>query len=176
MLSFFKKKKEVRLEFDDNVLVSAGDGRSVSLSEVPDDVFSKKMMGDGFAIILQGDTIVAPANGKISMIFPTGHAFGMSMENGIEILVHIGLDTVSLAGKGFKVLVKENSYVKAGEPIVKIDKNYIEQNGFNTITMVVVTNNNNYDISIQQYGEVKKGEDIVVMFKDMCKEVIEDKM
>jgi len=163
MINFFKKKKIV--EFEDNAFIAVGDGKLVDLNKVPDELFSKKLMGDGFAIELEGDIIVAPANGMINTVFHTGHAFGMTLNNGVEVLVHIGLDTVSLNGDGFKILVRDSVKVKAGTPIVQIDRKYIEGKGLKTITMVVVTNNYNYKLYINELENVKSGKDIVALLK-----------
>lgn len=135
MFNFFNKKQKSNL-----ILVAPVDGKAIDLSEVPDPVFAQKMAGDGIAIDTTGDTIVAPADGKLSLIFPTKHAFGMTLDNGVELLVHIGIDTVSLNGEGFEKLIEEGSSVKAGTPIIKINRNYILEKGFSLITPVLVTN------------------------------------
>lgn len=162
MFNFLKKNQSEPIPL--NALVAVADGKSIPLEEVPDEVFSQKIMGDGIAIELQGNTIVAPANGKITMIFNTFHAFGMILDNNMEILVHIGIDTVELNGKGFKKLVKKNDYVKAGTPIILIDKNYVEKSGYNTVTMMIVTNSDEFKFHMSEYGYVQKGKSVVVTY------------
>ncbi|MDR3595405.1 PTS glucose transporter subunit IIA [Clostridium sp.] len=135
MFKIFNKKQK-----SDLALIAPADGRAIDLSKVPDPVFAQKMAGDGIAIDTTGDTIVAPADGIVSLIFKTKHAFAISLDNGIELLVHIGIDTVSLNGEGFEKLVEEGTSVKAGTPIIKINRDYILEKGFSLITPVLVTN------------------------------------
>lgn len=136
MFGFFKKKKQNEsLNF-----VAPVNGKVIELSEVPDPVFAQKMAGDGVAIDTTGDIIVAPCDGELSLIFKTKHAFAMTLDNGIEILVHIGIETVSLKGEGFKQLVEQGTKVKAGTPIIKIDRNFIKSKGLSLITPVLITN------------------------------------
>ncbi len=115
-------------------------GELTPLSEVPDAVFSEKMMGDGFAIIPSDGTIVSPVDGTIINIFPTKHAFGILSDSGREILIHVGIDTVKLEGKGFEALVTENDRVEKGQPLLKVDLDYIEKNATAIITPVIFTN------------------------------------
>lgn len=136
MFGFFKKKKQNEsLNF-----VAPVNGKVIALSEVPDPVFAQKMAGDGVAINTTGDIIFAPCDGELSLIFKTKHAFAMTLDNGIEILVHIGIETVSLKGEGFKQLVEQGTKVKAGTPIIKIDRNFIKSKGLSLITPVLITN------------------------------------
>ncbi|WP_286908040.1 PTS sugar transporter subunit IIA [Clostridium sp. UBA1652] len=127
------KKKEV-------AIYSPTKGKIVNLEKVPDEMFSKKMLGDGAAVEIEDDIIHAPQDGVIRALFPTKHAFVLETKEGIEILVHIGLDTVDLDGEGFEAIVDIDSKVKAGDPIIKVDRKLIESKGFNLITMVIVTN------------------------------------
>ncbi|WP_459478374.1 PTS sugar transporter subunit IIA [Clostridium saccharoperbutylacetonicum] len=135
MFKLFNKK-----QISDLILLAPADGAAIDLSKVPDPVFAQKMAGDGIAIDITGDTIVAPADGTVSMIFKTKHAFALSLDNGIELLIHIGIDTVSLKGEGFEQLVEEGTFVKAGTPIIKIDRDFILKEGFSLISPVLITN------------------------------------
>ncbi|WP_412989575.1 PTS glucose transporter subunit IIA [Pediococcus siamensis] len=117
-------------------------GECIPLEKVKDDVFSKKMMGEGFAIIpsQKTDVVVAPIDGEIIMIPDSLHAIGMrSNTKDVEILIHIGLDTVALAGKGFKGLVKPNTKVKAGMPLIKIDWHVMKEHNLDMSTMIIFT-------------------------------------
>lgn len=138
MFEFLKKKKVEK----NNILkfVSPAKGKTIPLSEVPDPVFAQKMAGDGLAIIPEEDIIVAPAHGEISLIFGTKHAFAMTLENGIELLIHIGLETVSLNGEGFEQLVEIGTKVKAGMPIIKVNREFIKSKGCLLTTMILITN------------------------------------
>lgn len=115
-------------------------GEVVALQDVPDEVFSSGVTGDGVAVDPSGDTIVAPADGVISVILPSKHAVGMTLSNGAEILVHVGLNTVMLDGKGFDVKVTEGQQVNAGDTLLVFDRSVIEGAGYSLITPVLVTN------------------------------------
>ncbi len=119
---------------------SVADGQVVALEQVKDPVFAQKMMGDGFAVEPANGNIVSPASGTVSSIFPTKHALGIVTEAGLEVLVHIGLDTVSLEGKPFTVHVAEGQKVAAGDLLVTADLDAIRAAGRETSTVVVFTN------------------------------------
>ncbi|MYL47712.1 PTS glucose transporter subunit IIA [Virgibacillus halodenitrificans] len=132
-------------------LIAPLDGEVLSLEEVPDPVFAEKMMGDGMAIKPSGSTVYSPIQGKVMQVFPTKHAIGLQAENGAEILIHIGLETVNLKGEGFEVFVKEGDSVKVGDKLVQFDKQIIEQKAASTITPIIITNT-------ADMGEIKKTE------------------
>lgn len=140
MFGFLKKKKNEQSVENNFRLVSAVSGKSIPLSEVPDPVFAQKMAGDGIAIDTTGDTIVAPADGELTLVFKTKHAFALTLENGVELLVHIGIETVGLEGEGFEQLVEQGAKVKAGTPIIKIDRELIKSKGLSLITPILITN------------------------------------
>ncbi|MBZ9693041.1 PTS sugar transporter subunit IIA [Clostridium cagae] len=136
MFGLFKKKKE-----DSNLkLVAPITGKAIPLSEVPDPVFAQKMAGDGLAIEPSDNVAVAPADGELTLVFNTKHAFAMTLANGTELLVHIGIETVSLNGEGFEQLVEQGTKVKAGTPIIKFDREFIKSKGLPLITPVLITN------------------------------------
>lgn len=139
MFGFLKNKKNVTQNINFKLLAPVS-GKSIPLAEVPDPVFAQKMVGDGLAINPTGDTIVAPCDGKLTLILDTKHAFAMTLENGVEILVHIGLDTVSLNGEGFEKLIEQGTNVKAGTPIIKVNADLIKEKGFSLISIVLITN------------------------------------
>ena len=119
---------------------SVADGQVINIEDVKDPVFSQKMMGDGFAVKPENGKIVSPVSGKVASIFPTKHALGLVTDNGLEVLVHIGLDTVSLEGKPFDVKVTEGQTVAAGDLLVEADLAAIREAGRETETVVVFTN------------------------------------
>lgn len=135
MFNFFKKNSNKETK-----LVAPITGKTVDLSQVPDKVFAEKLAGDGVAIDPVGDVVVAPADGELTLVFETLHAFAITLDNGAELLIHIGIDTVSLNGEGFEQLVKAGAKVKAGTPIIKINRDVIIEKGFSLITPVLVTN------------------------------------
>lgn len=123
----------------DDAIVAIGNGNMVEVSALPDPMFAEEMMGQTVAFALQDNVVVSPANGTIEVAFPTGHAFAVRMADGTGILVHIGIETVGLNGKGFKPLIKQGDKVKAGQPCVEVDWATIKAAGLNTSTMLIIT-------------------------------------
>ncbi|OIJ22383.1 PTS glucose transporter subunit IICBA [Anaerobacillus alkalidiazotrophicus] len=115
-------------------------GKLLPISEVPDQVFSQKMMGDGFAILPNSGDVVAPVNAKVVNVFPTKHAIGLETEGGKEIIIHVGIDTVNLKGQGFEVVVKAGDVVKQGQLLMKVDLKYIKKHASSIVTPVVFAN------------------------------------
>lgn len=143
-------------------LVSPLDGELLPLSEVKDEVFSSGAMGEGVAIEPSQGVLHAPDDGRVVMTFPTGHAIGMKTKDGAEILMHIGMDTVNLQGKGFETLVDKGDEVKAGDELVNFDIDEIHSAGYIVTTPIVVTNSKDYEkVSVVRQGEVKVGQEIL---------------
>lgn len=141
-MSFFKKKTQ---EEPVKTLTAYVPGKVIPITEVNDQVFSTKVLGDGVAIQPEAQVITAPCDGVISMADEDSkHAIGMTLNNGVEILLHIGLDTVSLNGEGFRVFVKKNSKVKRGDKLLEFDKNFIESKGLETTCVLVITNSDEH--------------------------------
>lgn len=140
MINIFKKKK-IR------TLFSIAEGESIAIEEVPDEVFSSKMTGDGIAVIPNQGKIYSPCNGIINMIAPTKHAIGIISNDGLEILIHVGIDTFEENGNNFKIFVHVNDLVKTGTLLITYDKDIFVQKGTNDITMLIITNQNHYTIS-----------------------------
>ncbi|CAG9619926.1 PTS sugar transporter subunit IIA [Sutcliffiella rhizosphaerae] len=115
-------------------------GKVTELTDVPDPTFSQKMMGDGLAIIPTDGEVVSPVNGEIIQFFHTKHAIGIRSESGAEILIHVGLETVSMNGEGFVGHVKEGDKVKVGDKLISCDLNLIKEKAANIITPIVITN------------------------------------
>lgn len=132
MFNIFKEK--------DNNIYSPIDGMCLDITHCSDNVFSSKMVGDGFLIKPENNIIAAPCDGKLIMVFPTYHAFGFRMNNGIEIMLHIGVNTVKLNGEGFKILIKKNSKIKKGTPLVELDFDLFRAKGYDLSVIVLMTN------------------------------------
>ena len=136
------KKKEIDIhlpDIADDAIVSVGAGEIVDIKTVSDAMFAEQMMGKSCAFRLTGENVVAPVNGTIEVAFPTGHAFAIRAKDGTGILVHIGVDTVSLNGKGFKTLVKVGQTVKAGQPCVRVNWPFVKSAGFDCSVILIVT-------------------------------------
>lgn len=132
MFGLFKKKE--------CTIYAPVNGKMINISEVPDPVFSKKLMGDGVGFMFDGDTLYAPLDGKVKLVAATKHAIGFEARNKAEVLMHIGLDTVALKGEGFEVLVNEGDKVKHGTPIVKINRKLMKEKAIDLTTPLVITN------------------------------------
>ena len=132
--------KIAQSESEELSIFSPVDGKVIPLSEVPDPVFSGKMLGDGVAVVPTDGTFFAPFSGKIVTLFPTGHAIGLQAENGAEILIHIGLDTVELGAAAFQIHVRPDQEVKLGELLITADLAAISAAGKSPITPIVLTN------------------------------------
>lgn len=137
-------------------------GEVTPLSEVPDQVFSEKMMGDGIAIKPSQGEVRAPFNGKVQMIFPTKHAIGLVSDSGLELLIHIGLDTVKLTGEGFTLHVEEGQEVKQGDLLINFDLDYIRNHAKSDITPIIVTQGNitNLDFKQGEHGNISFGDQL----------------
>lgn len=149
-------------------------GKAVSLSEVPDPVFAEKVIGDGIAIIPEDGKIVSPVDGEISSIAETGHAYGFTADNGLEVLVHVGLETVSLKGECFKVYAKAGDKVKAGDLVAEVDLNLLKEKGLNSISPVLICSDLEEKEILYTEGNVKAGESVVLTVKDKKEEVAKD--
>ena len=145
------------VEEDVEFIVSPLDGEVLDITEVPDQVFAGKMMGDGFAIKPVGSKVLSPIKGKVATAFPTKHAIGLVSHSGLEVLIHVGIDTVNLQGEGFELLVKEGQEVNVGTPLLNIDLKYIEEHAKSTITPIVFTNLKENQQLLVNKGEAKAG-------------------
>lgn len=155
MLNFLKRKKEI-------TMVAPMTGEIIEIDKVPDAVFAGKMIGDGLAIKPSEGTVVAPCNGKIIQVFPTNHAIGILTPEGIELLIHIGLDTVNLQGNGFEVFVAGGDDVKKGDKLLEVDLEYVSNNAKSTISPIIITNIDMiHSLSVRK-GTVEKGKDAIM--------------
>ena len=151
-----KQNKNQILEF-----VSPVEGKVMELSEVEDKVFSQGLMGNGFAVELTSGTVRAPFSGEVTVVFPTGHAIGMKRADGLEVLIHIGMDTVELNGKGFSLQVKQGDYVSVGDVLVEVDLDYIQSEGKSLVSPIVFPNGQVVSLNVQ--GNIKTGQDVVTI-------------
>lgn len=145
-------------------MVSPQNGRVTTVLEIPDEVFSEKILGDGVAIIPTSDEIVSPVDGEIIQIAETGHAFCIRSEDGVEILIHVGVDTVSLKGRGFVSLVKVGQKVNAGDLIGTADLEMIKENGYPTHTAMLITNMSIIDTIEVHSGRAEAGKTVALSY------------
>ncbi|WP_396279022.1 beta-glucoside-specific PTS transporter subunit IIABC [Bacillus paralicheniformis] len=138
-------------------------GQMISLSDVEDDIFSSKVMGEGIAIIPSKGELYAPVDGEISLLFETNHALGMKTANGVEVLFHIGIDTVQLEGKFFTPLVQAGDKVKTGDLLIQFDLEKIKEAGYDPVTLAVITNTDQYDIKVTQLKKVNRQDTLMVV-------------
>jgi len=158
MFDFIKKQKEV-------AVYAPMDGEAINISQVPDDAFSEKILGDGGAVIPSNGAIYSPVEGEIIDITDTKHAFCITANDGTEILLHVGIDTVKLKGEGFRVNVVSGDRVKAGMKIAEVDLDILKKNHINPHTPVVLTDAQNYKITQVHEGKVSGGRDVLFLYK-----------
>lgn len=158
--NLFGKKDET----DKNLAIkSPMNGNYVPLEEIPDPVFAEKMMGEGFGIEPTDGVVAAPVSGVIMQVFPTNHAIGIKTDNGIEVLIHIGLETVAMEGKGFEGFVSEGDRVETGDKLVTFDIDLVKKEANSTISPVIITNSDELEsFNIESVTEAVKGETVIV--------------
>lgn len=143
-------------------VVSPIDGKSKLLKKVNDEAFASKMMGDGIAVVPSNGMLYAPVRGEVTMVFPTNHALGIKSEDGVETLIHIGIDTVELNGKGFTGLVEQGDFVNIGDKLIEFDLDVVKTSGYDSDVMVIITNTSNFNsINYIADDDVKHGDDIL---------------
>ncbi len=153
MFGFLKRKKRD--------VFAPVDGQLMDLGSVDDEVFAQRMAGDGVAILPVGEIFAAPIDGVITKIFSTNHAYSVKSKQDLEVLVHIGLETVALKGKGFERLAQEGDEVKAGDPIIKADLNYIKEHAKDIITPILITDESKYEAIDKNTNVVITGDAIM---------------
>lgn len=121
-------------------------GKSIDLSEVDDEMFAGRVLGDGIAIQPEEDTFVAPCTGTVTTVTDTKHAIGLENEDGVQVLIHIGLDTVKLDGRGFETYVEPGQQVKAGDPLVKVDREMLREEKIPDVSMLVFVEPNGHKL------------------------------
>lgn len=161
IFDMFKKKKQ-----EEKGIIALTNGELLEITEVPDEVFSNKIMGDGFAIKSTDGIIVSPVDGTVEMVFDTKHAVGLKADNGLEILIHLGVDTVNLKGEGFEVFVNAGDKVSAGDKLIKMDVDFIQKNAKSDISPVIFTNlEENQSVKVITGNVVAKEENRIEILK-----------
>lgn len=150
-------------------------GQTVALDQVPDPVFAGKALGDGIAIIPAEGKVYSPVNGEVNSVAGTKHAYGFTSEDGVDVLVHVGLETVGLDGEGFTVHVTEGDKVKVGDLIAEVDLEFIKGKGLNTITPVVICDGMDGMIMDTCDGKVKAGDAVITLFEENAEAAVEAK-
>lgn len=133
-------------------ILSPLEGKSLPLSECGDEAFAGEMLGKGLAVLPATGLIVAPFNAKVEVLFDTAHALSLLSDQGVELLIHIGIDTVRLQGRHFKALVKQDDRVRAGEPLIEFDLVAIQEEGYSIVVPVVVCNSADY-VAIESFPD-----------------------
>ncbi len=161
MFNFLKRKNIEAKQF-----CSVVNGKSIDLSEVKDEMFSQKLLGDGIAVIPNCDNFVSPCNGKITMIAESKHAIAIENFDGLQVLIHIGLDTVKLNGEGFDILCKEGDFVKIGTLLAKVDRQFLREKNIEDITMMIIIEENGHKIESQNIGSnAIAGETVLIKYE-----------
>lgn len=158
-----ENKLKVKTEINEGMFInSCIDGEAIELSKVKDEAFSSGVMGKGIGIIPNSGYLYAPADGEISTVFITKHAVGMVTDEGVEILMHIGINTVELEGKGFKQIVKDGQKVKKGDILIEFDIDLIKDKNYDTTTIMIISNTEEYsDIEVLNLGNVNKDTEVL---------------
>lgn len=152
------------INVNDEVITAPISGKVESLKDTNDKVFSSEMMGKGAAIIPESNEVVAPADGTITVSYPTGHAYGIKTSDGADILIHLGIDTVNLKGKGFEGSIKQGDKVKKGDLLGTYDYELVKKEGYDPTVMVVVTNTNDYaEVKRITNAEVKQNDNLIAL-------------
>lgn len=160
----FNKTIELEeLNVSDDDIVAIADGQMIDVKTLSDPMFAQEMLGKSIAFKYNQDKVIlcSPCNGTLSALFPTGHAYGVSANNGVEILIHCGIDTVNAHGDGFRLLdKKQDDPVKAGDPIVEVDINKLSKT-YDMSTILVITNANNKTIDFIDNQSVTRGQSLI---------------
>lgn len=161
-MGFFDKLFSKREKYPGNQLYAPMTGRAVALAEVPDPVFAEGMLGNGIAIIPNDGKVYAPCDATVSMMFDTGHAVSLTAENGAEILIHVGLETVNLQGKPFTLRARNGDKVRKGQLLLEANLEMIQAAGLPTITPVLICNTDDYTSFNFNTGNTVSNDDVVI--------------
>lgn len=147
---------------DDKAVYSPLEGKLIPMTEVPDETFASKALGDGVAVIPEKGCVYAPFDGEVEMVYDTGHAIGLVREDGMEVLIHVGINTVELGGKYYTAKVSNGQKIKKGDLLLEFDMDEIAKAGYSLVTPVIVTNSDEYEgLTRKEHGRVEPGEQII---------------
>lgn len=157
---FFKKSEKENTY----TVYAPTDGICIPLEEVPDPVFAEKMLGEGVAILPANGHIVSPVSGVVSELTDSKHAYGLTTDDGLELLLHIGIDTVNLAGEGFQTPLRKGDRVKAGDLLAEVDLELLKEKGYDLHTPLIVTNMSHIKTLTPIEGDVRQAESAVLTY------------
>ncbi len=161
-----KKSRETELE-EEMIVYAPVKGNVISREEIPDDTFASGVLGDGVGIEPEEGEVAAPFDGEISSVADTRHAVGITGPGGMEVLIHVGVDTVNMKGDGFELLVAEGEKVKAGQKLIIFDREKIKAAGYSTVTAVLLTNSDDYPgFKALKTGNIEKAEKLFTVDKN----------
>ena len=156
-----KEEKATEKSVNETVIYAPLHGEVIPMSEVPDPTFSAEILGKGVGIKPIDGLVKSPINGTVEVMFETGHAVALKSQDGLEVMIHVGMDTVQLKGEGFEQLVKAGDSVQVGDELIRFDKKFIEEKGYKTVTPIIITNSDNYNgIDEIAKGTVDFGEEL----------------
>lgn len=161
-------KEELDMSNQENVfetILAPMTGTAVAITEVPDPIFIEKILGDGVAIVPTEGKVVSPVDGTVSKVAETGHIYAVTSDNGVEVVIHVGLETVALNGKCFQIHVKEGDKVKAGDLLADADLEFIKETGRNSITPIVIGSSLEGKELVCEEGEVQAGKTVIMEIK-----------
>lgn len=147
---------------EDKAVYSPLEGKLIPMAEVPDETFASKALGDGVAVIPEKGCVYAPFDGEVEMVYDTKHAIGLVREDGMEVLIHVGINTVELGGKYYTAKVSNGQKIKKGDLLLEFDMDEIAKAGYSLVTPVIITNSDEYeDLTLREHGQVKPGDQII---------------
>ncbi len=158
MFDFFKKKETVK----EVLLYAIGNGTTIPIENVSDKVFAAGLLGDGIGFVFGGDMIYAPCDGTVMIVAETNHAIGLKAENGAEILIHVGIDTVNLNGKGLYPQVSCKDKVKKGHPLLRVERQMLEEKGVDLTTPIIITNGQGYILTKEKENDTVNENDCIM--------------
>lgn len=161
LFDIFKSKAEENASPNANIILAPMSGEAKNIAECDDQVFAQNIVGKGVMIIPSEGKVYAPVDGNIAMVADTGHAIGITSTSGLEILIHIGLDTVDLAGAPFDIKINQGQDVKKGDLLLDFDIEQIKSSGKFTQSPIIITNPDGYEITVLKYGEVSHDDQLI---------------
>lgn len=159
-MGLFSKFKKTAIVYNQKEIAMPVSGEAIPLETVQDEVFASGAMGQGVGILPASERVISPISGTLSVVFPTGHAYGIVGDNGVEILLHIGINTVELQGEGFFIKVKQGQHINRGDVLCTFDKKLLSEKGYDNTIMLIVTNGIEVD---KLYGQHDVNEAVLIV-------------